>query len=164
MTCQLDWTVNSGSSGEGVLRTSMAATGVWILYCINTEIWNSFGQETDKMRRTFLVNYLVNWKIIWNIRDYLLKFAQTHVHCVGNAIQPSHPLLLLPSVFPSIRIFSNELALHIRWRKYWSVCFSISPSDVYSCWFPLGLTGLQSKGISRVFSSTTIWKHQFFDA
>ena len=55
MTCQLDWTVNSGSSGEGVLRTSMAATGVWILYCINTEIWNSFGQETDKMRRTFFL-------------------------------------------------------------------------------------------------------------
>ena len=60
VTCQLDWTVNSGSSGEGVLWTSMAATGVWILYCINMEIWNSFGQETDKMRRTFLVNYLVN--------------------------------------------------------------------------------------------------------
>ena len=75
-----------------------------------------------------------------------------------------HPLFLLPSIFPSIRIFSSELALYIRWRKYWSFCFSISPSDVYSCWFPLGLTGLQSKGISRVFSSTTIWKHQFFDA
>ena len=75
------------------------------------------------------------------------------------------PLLLLPSIFPSIRIFSNESALRMRWPKYWSFSFSISPSNEYSEWFPLGLTGLialQSKGLSRVFSSTTIWKHQFF--
>ena len=57
----------------------------------------------------------------------LLKLAQTHVHRVGDAIQPSHPLLLLPSIFPSIRIFSNESILHIRWPKYWSFNFSISP-------------------------------------
>ena len=80
---------------------------------------------------------------------------------------PNHPilcrpLLLLPSIFPSIKVFSNELAFHIRWSKYWS--FSISLSNKYSEWFPLGLTGLilLSKGLSRVFSSTTIWKHQFF--
>ena len=62
-----------------------------------------------------------------------LKFAQTHVHWVGDAIQPSHslsPLLLVPSIFPSIRVFSNELALQIRWPNYWS--FSISPSNEYS--------------------------------
>ena len=63
---------------------------------------------------------------------YLLEFAQTHVHCIGDAIQPSHPLLflLLPSIFLSIRVFSNELALCIRWPKYWS--FSFSPSNEYS--------------------------------
>ena len=58
------------------------------------------------------------------------EFTQTHVHWVGDAIQPSHPLsllLLLPSIFPSIRVFSNESALHIRWLKYWS--FNISPSN-----------------------------------
>ena len=59
--------------------------------------------------------------------------TQTHGHCVGDAIQPSHPLsspsLLLPSIFPSIRVFSNESALHIRWPKYWSFSFSISPSN-----------------------------------
>ena len=58
----------------------------------------------------------------------LSEFDQTHVHWVGDAIQPSHPLLpliLLPSVFPSIRIFSNESALLIRWPKYWSCSFSI---------------------------------------
>ena len=58
---------------------------------------------------------------------YLLEFAQIHVHWVSDAIQPSHPLpplLLLPSVFPSIRVFSNELVLCIRWPKYWSFSFS----------------------------------------
>ena len=60
------------------------------------------------------------------------EFVQTHVHWINDAIQPSHPLspLLLPSVFPSIRVFSNESALSIRWPQYWS--FSISPSNDYS--------------------------------
>ena len=63
----------------------------------------------------------------------LPEFAQIHLHCVGDAIQPSHsllPPLLLPSVFPGIRLFPDESALHIRWPKYWS--FSISPSNEYS--------------------------------
>ena len=65
----------------------------------------------------------------------LPKFAQTHVHQVGDAIQPSYPLcplLRLPSIFPSIRVFSNESILRIRWPKYWSFSFSISPSNEYS--------------------------------
>ena len=69
----------------------------------------------------------------------LPEFAQTHVHCIGDAIQPSHPLLLfyhplllLPSIFLTIRIFSSESDLHIRWPKYWSFSFSISPSKEYS--------------------------------
>ena len=76
-----------------------------------------------------------------------------------------HPLLLLPSIFHSIRVFSNESALHIRWPKDWS---SASPSVLsmnIQGWFPSGLTGLTSlllKGLSRVFSSTTIGKHQLF--
>ena len=62
--------------------------------------------------------------------------------------------LLLPSILPSIRVFSNESALHIRWPKYWSCSFNIS----------LGWISLQSKGLSRVFSNTTVQKHQFFGA
>ena len=72
---------------------------------------------------------------VFPIDHQLLEPAQTHIHCVGDAIQPSHPLLsllLLPSVFPSIRVFSNESALHMRWPKYWSFSFSISPSNEYS--------------------------------
>ena len=74
-----------------------------------------------------------------------------------------HPLPLLPSIFPSIRVFSNELVLHIRWPKY-SASASVLSVNIQD-WFLLGLTGLISllpKGPSRVFSSTAIWKHQFF--
>ena len=70
-----------------------------------------------------------------------------------------HPLLLLPSIFPSMRVFSNESALHFRWPKYWSFSFCINPSMNIQDWFPLGLTGLTfllSKGLSRVFSSTSL--------
>ena len=72
-----------------------------------------------------------------------------------------------PSIFPSNRVFSNESVLHIRGPKYWSFSFSISPSNEHSGlisfrmdWFDL----LQSKGLSRVFSNTTVQKHQFFGA
>ena len=66
------------------------------------------------------------------VRHQLLESTQTHVHRVGDAIQPSHPLsplLFLPSIFPSIRVFSNESALRIRWPKYWSFSFNISPAN-----------------------------------
>ena len=66
------------------------------------------------------------------VHHQLPELAQTHIHRVSDAIQPSHPLLLLPSIFPSIRVFFNESVLHIRWPKYWSFSFSISPSNEYS--------------------------------
>ena len=97
----------------------------------------------------------------------LLELAQTHVEWVmpSNHLILCHPLLL-SSIFPSISVFSNESVLHIRWPKYWS--FSISPSNEYSGlisfrmdWFDL----LAVQGtLSRVFSNTTIQKHQFFGA
>ena len=69
------------------------------------------------------------------VHHQLLELAQTHVHWVGDAIQPSHLLsfLSLPAFnFPSIRVFSNESVLCIRWPKYWTFSFSISPSSEYS--------------------------------
>ena len=69
------------------------------------------------------------------VHHQLSEFTDTHVQRVGDAIQPSHPLLpllLLPSIFPSIRVFSNESVLHIRLPKYWSFSFNISPSSEYS--------------------------------
>ena len=78
-----------------------------------------------------------------------------------------HPLLLLPSVFPSIRVFSGKSALCLRWPKDWSFGFSISPSNEYPELISLGLTdliSLQYKRLSKVFSNTTVQKHQFFGA
>ena len=75
------------------------------------------------------------------------------------------PLLLLPSIFPSIRVFSNESALHIRWPKYWSFSFSISPSNENPGLISFRMDWLElllSRGLSRVFSNTTVQKHQFF--
>ena len=69
------------------------------------------------------------------VHHQLPELAQTHVHQVGDAIQPSHPLLspsLPASVFPSIRVFSNASVLRIRWPKYWSFSFNISPYNEYS--------------------------------
>ena len=69
------------------------------------------------------------------VLHYFLEFAQTHVHWVSDIIQPSYSLLPpspLPSIFPSIRVFSNESALPIRWPKYWSFSFSINISNKYS--------------------------------
>ena len=75
-----------------------------------------------------------------------------------------HPLLLLPSIFPSIRVFSNELALCSRWPKYWSFSFSISPSNEYSglIYFRMRWISLQSKGLGRDSSNTTVQRCQFF--
>ena len=70
-----------------------------------------------------------------------------------------HSLVLLPPIPPSIRVFSNELTLRMRWPKYWSFSVSIIPSKEIP-----GLISLQSKGLSRVFSNTTVQKHQFFGA
>ena len=74
----------------------------------------------------------------------LLKLMSIESVMPSNHLVLCCPLLLLPSIFPSIRVFSNELALHIRWPEYWSFSFSISPSNDIQGWFPLGLTGLIS--------------------
>ena len=101
------------------------------------------------------------------VLHYLLEFPQTHVHWVSDAIQPSHPLLasfLLPLISASIRIVSSEWALCIRWPNIGaSASASVLPVNIQG-WFPLGLTGLNSllsKGLTTVFSSTTVWKHLF---
>ena len=105
-----------------------------------------------------------------SVLHYLMEFAQ--IMSIESMMLSNHLilcrsllLLLLPSIFSSIRVFSSELALHIRWPKYWSFSFSNSPSNEYSelisfriDWLDL----LAVQGLSRVFSSTTTQKHQFF--
>ena len=96
------------------------------------------------------------------VHHQLLELAQTHAHWVSDTIQSSHPLPSpspLPSIFPNIRGFSNESVLHIRWPKYWSFSFSISPSNEYS-----GQISFRMDWFWRLLekSNTTLQKHQFF--
>ena len=96
--------------------------------------------------------------------------SSTKLKSIKSVMPSSHlilcrPLLLLPPIPPNIRVFSNESTLHMRWPKYWSFSFSISPSNETQGWSPLERTSwisLQSKELSRVFSNTTVQKHQFF--
>ena len=100
-----------------------------------------------------------------NNSQSLLKLMSIESVIPSNHLILSRPLLLPPSIFPSIRVFSIESVLHIRWPKYWSFSFRISPSNEYSGLISLGWTGwisLQSKGLSGVFSNTTVQKHSFF--
>ena len=83
------------------------------------------------------------------VHHQLLELAQTHVYQVSDAIQPSHHLL--PSIFPSIRIFSNESVLHIRWPKYWSI--SISSSNEYSGLISFRIYWLDLLGVQGTFNS-----------
>ena len=89
----------------------------------------------------------------------LLKLMSIELVMPSNHLILCRPLLLLPSIFPSIRVFSNKSTLHMRWPNYWSFSFSISPSNDTQDWSPLGWTGwisLQSKGLLRVFFNTTV--------
>ena len=96
----------------------------------------------------------------------LLKLMSIELVMPSNHLILCRPLLLPPSIFPSIRVFSNESVLHIRWPKYWSFSFSISLSSEYSglIFFRMDWLDLLVKGLSRVFSNTTVQKHQFFSA
>ena len=116
----------------------------------------------------FATSWTAGWQasLSFTVSQSLLKVMSIESMMPSNHLILCHPLLLLPSIFPSIRDFSNDSALWVRWPKVWS--FSISPSNEYSgLIFSLGLTVLISllyKGLSRVFSSSTIQQHQLFYA
>ena len=95
----------------------------------------------------------------------LLKLMSIELVMPSNHLTLCHPLLLLPSFFPNIRVFSSESVLHIRWPKYWSFSFSVSPSNKYSELISFRMDWLDlmlSEVISRVFFKTTIQKHSTF--
>ena len=105
----------------------------------------------------------LSFTISWS----LLKLMSIESVMPSNLLILCRSLLLLTLIFPRIRVFSNELTLLIRWPKYWSFSFTISPSNEYSVlisfridWFDL----FAVQGLSRVFSNTTVQKHPFFGA
>ena len=104
----------------------------------------------------------VHWRWSWLVHSNPHPLSQW---CHPTISIFCHSLFLLPSIFPSIRVFSNESAFRMGWPKYWSFSFNITPSNEHPGLSPLGWTGwisLQCKGLSRVFSNTTVQKHQFF--
>ena len=139
----------------GLLNSVQSLSRVWLFVTPWTTQWNS------------------PWTISWSttgfsVHHQLPEPAQTHMHwsvMPSNHLILCHPLFLLPLIFPSIRVFSNESVLHIRWPKYWSFSFSISPSNEYSGqisfrmdWSPC------CPRDSQVFSNITVQKHQFLGA
>ena len=126
--------------------------------------------NTVQFSRSAVSDFLQPYESCYlQVHHQLPEFTQTHVHRVGDAIQPSHPLLSLSPPAPnpsSIRVFSNESTLLMKWPKYWSFSLSISPSEEYPglVSFTTGWISLQSKGLSIVFSNPTVQKHQFFSA
>ena len=114
------------------------------------------------------MDYSTPW---FPVHHQLLELTQTHIHRVRDAIQPSHPqssLFLLPSIFPSIRSFPMSQVVFSTspggQRTEMSTLASVPPMNIQD-WIPLGLTelnSLQSKGLSSVFSNTTVQKHQCF--
>ena len=124
-------------------------------------------QSLSPVRLFVTPRTVASWtSVSFTISRSLLKLMSIEWVTLSNHLILYCPLLL-PSVFPSIRFFSNELALHIRWPKYWSFSFSISPSKEYS-----GLTSCRIDWLDllavqvtlKIFSSTTVQKHQFFGA
>ena len=106
------------------------------------------------------------------VHHQLPEFTQTHVHWVGDATQPSHPLsslVLPPSIFPSIRVFLNESVLCMRWPKYWSFSFSVCPSNEYSGlisfridWFDLVVQGTLKSLLQHHSSKASILQNSAF--
>ena len=139
------------------------ASGYLTSSCLSQFFMSTFFVVFKSLSRVWL--FVTPWTaaclafLSFTISLSLLKVMSTESVMPPNHLILCHPLLLLPSTFPSIRVFSNELALLIRGPKYWSFSsVSVLPMNIQG-WFPLGLTGLiflLSKGLSRVFSSTTV--------
>ena len=99
------------------------------------------------------------------VHHKLPEFTHTHAHQVGDAIQPSYPLLLLPPIPPGIRVFSNESTLRMRWPKYWSFSFSVSPSNEHPGLLSFRMDCLDLLTVQGTLKSLLqhhIQKHQFF--
>ena len=111
------------------------------------------------------------WIAAWQASLSIINCRSSLILTSIESVMPSshlilcHHLFFLPPIPPSIRVFSSESTLHMRWPKYWSFSFSIIPSKEHPGLISLEWTGwisLQSKGLSRVFFNTTVQKHQFF--
>ena len=135
---------------------------VWVFFLIFVDSW-IIAVAVQFLSHVWL--FVTPWisvcqaPLSFTVSQILLKFTSIELVMLSNHLILCHPLSLLPSIFLSIRVFSSELALHIRWPEYWSLNFSNSSSNEYS-----GLLSDQTSQswYSQISSSTTIWRHKFF--
>ena len=157
-TCWIEWFGTDQMS----FAESLAQTIIWVFDIIKVELF--FFLSVSLVAQS----YPTLWDpMVWSfpVHHQLPELAQIHVHWVSDTIQNlilCHPLLLLLSIFPSLRVFSNESVLCIRWPKYSS--FSISPSNEYSRLISFRTDGFDLLAVQGtwVFSNTTVQKHQLF--
>ena len=138
-------------------------------YCEKTQVSVSQSVQSFSCVQLFVTPWTAARQTSLSISNSpsLLKLMSIESVKPSNHLILCHPLLLPPSIFPSISVFSNESFFRVRLPKYWSFSFSISPSNEYSgliCLRIEWLDLLAVKGLSRVFSNTTVQKHQFFGA
>ena len=143
----------------------------WLGLLMGWAMLSQFSQSVQSLShvRLFVTPWIAAHQASLSITN---SWSSPKLMCIESVMPSSHlilchPLLFLPPIPPSIRVFSNESTFCMRWPKYWRFSFSISPSNEHQNWSPLGWTGwisLQSKGLSRVFFNTTVQKHQFFGA
>ena len=168
-------TINSKSDRVPVLKKLKSIWEIHVLVADNQHIeyyyvsWYSVSQSVQSLSCVQL--FATSWTIAHQASLSITssrsppKPMSIESKLPSNHLILCRPLLLLFSIFPSIRVFSNESALPIRWPKYWSFSSaSVLPMDT-QVWSPLGWTcciSLQSKGLSRVLSNTTVQKQQFF--
>ena len=152
------------------LQMATAAMKLKDTYSLEEKLWPTFSSVQSLSRvRLYVTPWIAAHQASLSITKSRSSLKLTSI---GSVMPSSHlilgrPLLLLPPIPPSIWIFFNESTLCMRWPKYRSFSFSIIPSKKCQGWSPLEWTGwisLQSKGLSRVFSNTTVQKHQFFGA
>ena len=138
LDCIVHRVTKSGTWLNDFRFPSLHWPSIWFFLLISSEIrWLTHSVQFSSVAQSY--------PTLWDpmnrstpglpVHHQLPESTQTHVHQVGDAIQPFYPLsspFLLPSNFPSVRVFSNESALHMRWPKYWTFSFNISPSNEYS--------------------------------
>ena len=175
----LEWVAMPSSRGSSQPRgwtcvSCISCGGRWVLYHLN--IFNksiflySVSQSVQSLScvRPSVPPWIAAHQASLSITNSwsLLKLMPIELVMPSSHLILCRPLLLLLPTPPSIRVFSNESTLRIWWPKYWSFSFSISPSNEHPglISFRMDWISLQSKGLSRVFSNTTVQKHQFFGA
>ena len=133
----------SGGCNHGLSKSLLICLYVFVFQSLS-HVWLFMTSWTAERQASMPL--IISWKLL-KLMSIVLVMPTNHlIFCC--------PLLLLPSIFPSIRVFSNESALCIKWPKYWNFSFNISPSSEYSGFISFRID-LLSKGLSRVFSSTT---------